>query len=207
MKKNSKEAIVQAAIELFTTKGYTGTSLRDIAKRANINIATISYYFQNKNGLLEYCLTMFFEQYLSKFEEGFTLIDQGATVCLKHISSELLHYLSDHILLSSFVFREMSLDSQVVREIMSTYFTKEKYYLQKIFENGIAGNEFYPQSISYLIVQLKSLWMMPFLNAPYLREVLYVFPNERYFVKKYANDINKWIDDVLCQKETAFSYN
>jgi AcrR family transcriptional regulator len=207
MKKNSKEAIVQAAIELFTTKGYTGTSLRDIAKRANINIATISYYFQNKNGLLEYCLTMFFEQYLSKFEEGFTLIDQGATVCLKHISSELLHYLSDHILLTSFVFREMSLDSQVVREIMSTYYTKEKYYLQKIFENGIAGNEFYPQSISYLIVQLKSLWMMPFLNAPYLREVLYVFPNERYFVKKYANDINKWIDDVLCQKETALSFN
>jgi AcrR family transcriptional regulator len=207
MKKNSKEAIVQAAISLFTTKGYAGTSMRDIAEKAKVNIANISYYFQNKNGLLEHCLTNFFEEYLAKFEEGFNLIDQGATGCLKHISSDILHYLSDNILLSSFVFREMSLDSQVVREIMSTYYTKEKYYLQKIFEKGIEKKEFYPKSISYSIVQLKSLWMMPFLNASYLREVLYIFPNERFFAKKYANEINKWIDDVLCEKETTLSFN
>lgn len=207
MRRNSKEAIMQAAISLFTAKGYAGTSIREIAERAQVNIANISYYFKNKNGLLEHCLTTFFEQYIAKFEEGFTLIDQGATECLKHISSDLLRYLSDNILLASFVFREMSLDSQVVREIMSTYYTKEKYYLQKIVEQGIERKEFYPTSISYIIVQLKSLWVMPFLNAPYLREVLYIFPNERFFAEKYAIEVNKWIDDVLCDKETISLLN
>jgi AcrR family transcriptional regulator len=200
MRKNSKEAIVDAAISLFTTNGYTGTSMRDIADKANVNIANISYYFQNKKGLLEHCLTIFFDQYMEKMEEGFVLIDQGAQACLKRISSNLLHFFCEHILLTSFVFREMSLDSQVVREIMSTYCTKEKYYLHKILEIGIERKEFHPQSIPYTIVQLKSYWMMPFLNAPYLREVLYIFPNERFFVKKYLQEINKWIDDVLCQK-------
>lgn len=201
MKKNSKEEIVEAAISLFTTNGYTGTSMRDIAEKANVNIANISYYFQNKNGLLEYCLTTFFEQYLAKIEDGYSLIGQGAEVCLKQISSELLHFFSEHILLSSFVFRELSLDSQIIREIMSTYCTKEKFYLHKIIEKGIEKKEFNPQSINYVIVQLKSFWMMPFLNAPYLREVLYVFPNEPFFVKKYVQIVNNWIDGVLCAKE------
>ncbi len=83
MKKNSKEAIVHAAVSLFNTKGYSGTSIRDIAAKANVNPANISYYFQNKHGLLEYCFTSFFEQYMEKIEEGFACIDHGATFCLK----------------------------------------------------------------------------------------------------------------------------
>jgi AcrR family transcriptional regulator len=203
MKKNSKEAIVEAAISLFTTKGYAGTSMRDIAEKSNVNISTISYYFQNKHGLLEHCFTTFFEQYMAKVEVGYTFIDQGASLCLKRISSDLLHFLCENILLSSFIFREMSLDSQVVREIMSTYYAKEKFYLQRLLEKGMERKEIRPQSIAFIIVQLKSFWMMPFLNAPYLREVLYIFPNEHFFVKKYAQEVNKWIDDVLCQKVAA----
>ncbi|MGZ6539994.1 MAG: TetR family transcriptional regulator, partial [Bacteroidia bacterium] len=57
MKKNSKEAIVNAAISLFNSNGFSGTSIRDIAELANVNIATIAYYFDNKLGLLEYCFT------------------------------------------------------------------------------------------------------------------------------------------------------
>jgi hypothetical protein len=46
---------------------------------------------------------------------------------------------------------------------------------------------------------------MPFLNTNYLREVLYVFPNERFFAEKYTHDIYKWIDEVLCRKEALIS--
>lgn len=205
MKKNSKEAIVQAAVSLFNTKGYSGTSIRDIAGRAKVNPANIAYYFQNKHGLLEYCFMSFFEQYISKIEEGFSFIEQGAASCLKKISSELLNFLCDNIHLTCFIFREMSIDSQLVREIMATYFTKEKYYLQKLFEKGIEWGEFERQSIPYMIVQLKGLWNMPFLNTTYLREVLYVFPNERYFLEKYTRDVHKWIDEVLCKKQVLIS--
>jgi AcrR family transcriptional regulator len=62
MKKDSKEEIVKAAISLFNSNGYAGTSIRDIAKEANVNSATIAYHFENKLGLLEYCFTYFFEQ-------------------------------------------------------------------------------------------------------------------------------------------------
>ncbi|MCM2531406.1 forespore capture DNA-binding protein RefZ [Neobacillus pocheonensis] len=197
MKKNSKDAIVNAAISLFNSNGFSGTSIRDIAELAKVNTATIAYYFDNKLGLLEYCFTSFFEQYISKIEEAYTLIDQGAKGCLKRVVANLLHYQCEHNHLASVVYREMSIDSQVVREIMSTYSLKEKYYFQKIFEKGFEWNEFRPHSIPYLIIQLKGLLMMPYMNTHYLREVLYIFPNEPFFEQKYLKEINFWIEKTL----------
>jgi AcrR family transcriptional regulator len=45
--------ILQVAESLFAEKGFDGTSIRDIAKEAKINIAMISYYFGSKEQLLE----------------------------------------------------------------------------------------------------------------------------------------------------------
>jgi AcrR family transcriptional regulator len=45
--------ILQVAETLFAEKGFDGTSIRDIAKEAKINIAMISYYFGSKEQLLE----------------------------------------------------------------------------------------------------------------------------------------------------------
>ncbi|ETI66363.1 forespore capture DNA-binding protein RefZ [Neobacillus vireti] len=198
MKENAKEAIVKAAISLFNSNGYSGTSIRDIASLANVNPAAIAYHFKNKTGLLEFCFMHFFEQYISKIEEAYAFIDRGAKECLKRIVADLLFYQSENIQLTSFVYREMSIESQVVREIMSTYSLKEKYYFQKIFERGFEWNEFRPHSIPYLIIQLKGLLMMPFMNTSYMREVLYVFPNEQFFQQKYLKDIHLWIDKALC---------
>lgn len=54
MEFNDKQIeILQVAEKLFAEKGFDGTSVREIAKLANINIAMISYYFGSKEKLLE----------------------------------------------------------------------------------------------------------------------------------------------------------
>mgnify|MGYP000856713684 FL=1 len=45
--------ILQVTEKLFAEKGFDGTSIRDIAKQANINIAMVSYYFGSKEKMLE----------------------------------------------------------------------------------------------------------------------------------------------------------
>lgn len=45
--------ILQVAELLFAEKGFDGTSIRNIAKEAKINIAMVSYYFGSKERLLE----------------------------------------------------------------------------------------------------------------------------------------------------------
>ncbi|MDP4162013.1 MAG: forespore capture DNA-binding protein RefZ [Bacillota bacterium] len=197
MKKNSKSIIVQEAIKLFNTQGYSGTSLRDIAKKANVNIANIAYYFDNKQGLLEFCFTTFFEQYLSEMEEAVAVLDEGAMASLRNLVSNLIYFQCKNIHLTRFIIREMSIDSQIVREIMTTYSLKEKFYFQKILERGIEKGEFKPHSSNYLIIQLKSLLNMPFLYSHYLSEVLHVLPHERYFADQYIREIFQWMESSL----------
>lgn len=48
-----KERILVAAKELFIAKGYTGTSIRDIASASDSNVAHVKYYFQSKANLFE----------------------------------------------------------------------------------------------------------------------------------------------------------
>ena len=48
--------IIEAAEKLFAAKGFNGTSVRDIAEAAEVNLAMISYYFGSKEKLFE---TMF----------------------------------------------------------------------------------------------------------------------------------------------------
>ncbi|PKH68848.1 TetR family transcriptional regulator [Flavobacterium sp. ALD4] len=45
--------ILLVAESLFAEKGFDGTSIRNIAKMAKINIAMVSYYFGSKERLLE----------------------------------------------------------------------------------------------------------------------------------------------------------
>ncbi|MBS1589727.1 MAG: TetR/AcrR family transcriptional regulator [Bacteroidetes bacterium] len=45
--------IIDVAEKLFAEKGFEGTSVRDIAHEADVNIAMISYYFGSKEKLLE----------------------------------------------------------------------------------------------------------------------------------------------------------
>ncbi|HUM46413.1 MAG TPA: TetR/AcrR family transcriptional regulator [Chitinophagales bacterium] len=51
--KDKRQQILEAAEELFAEKGFEGTSVRELAKKAGINIAMISYYFGSKEKLFE----------------------------------------------------------------------------------------------------------------------------------------------------------
>jgi AcrR family transcriptional regulator len=201
LRKNSKAAIMDAAIFLFNTKGFNGTSVRDIAAKAEVNAANISYYFQNKNGLLENCFTVFFESYLEELEKGFSLLECGAEICLKAMVDNVLRFQCENIQLTRFILREMTIDSQVVREIMSTYHVKERYLFKKVLQKGMETGEFRNLSVQYIILQLKSLLSMPFLNTHYVTEVLHVLPHEQYFADKYSKEMSQWIKGTMCMDQ------
>src|ERR1700749_726236 len=50
---DKREHILVVAEALFGEKGFDGTSVRDIAQQAGVNLAMISYYFGSKEKLLE----------------------------------------------------------------------------------------------------------------------------------------------------------
>ncbi len=48
-----KRRIVETALQLFSESGYDKTSIRDIAKHANMSLGLLYNYFASKEQLLE----------------------------------------------------------------------------------------------------------------------------------------------------------
>jgi len=58
---DTREAILEAARELFAEKGFERTTMRAVGERAGVDPALISYWFGSKDGLLLEALTLPFE--------------------------------------------------------------------------------------------------------------------------------------------------
>lgn len=63
---DTKQRIMEVSIHLFATKGFDGTSIREIAKLANVNVASLNYHFKSKENLrteaMEYVISEFKER-------------------------------------------------------------------------------------------------------------------------------------------------
>ncbi len=55
---DARERLLLAGLRLFAHQGYSKTSTRELAEAANVNVASISYYFGDKAGLYR---AVFFE--------------------------------------------------------------------------------------------------------------------------------------------------
>jgi len=88
MEYNDKQVqIMETAEVLFAEKGFNGTSVRDIAEKAKVNLAMVSYYFGSKDKLLESLFdyrgehiklkmeSMIEDKQMSSFEKMDVLID------------------------------------------------------------------------------------------------------------------------------------
>lgn len=196
---SAKDKVIEASISLFNTKGFDGTSIRDIASKAGVNVANVSYYFKNKQGLLEYLISLYMDQYIQIIERVMKKAEtQNSRESLYNLVHAIMGFQAENKHLTRFVFREMTLDNVLTREVMTTYLAKEKYYLKYLFETGIRTKEFRKVSIPSTIAQLKGMLMMPFIQPQYLTEVLHVIPYEDYFYKQYLSELQKWIDHSIC---------
>jgi AcrR family transcriptional regulator len=51
--------ILDAALEVFSKKGFKAANVREIARKADVNISSINYYFKNKEGLYKTVIRTF----------------------------------------------------------------------------------------------------------------------------------------------------
>ncbi|WP_027964243.1 forespore capture DNA-binding protein RefZ [Halalkalibacillus halophilus] len=194
---NSKEKIMKAASELFYFNGFKGTSIRSITERAGVNVSLISYYFKNKQGLLEYLTTSYFEGYLQLLDQ---LIDESTTVHEKSklmaIIEEIIQYKYDYFQFTCFIQRELSLDNIFIRELFATYVAKETYQLKMLTEHMTKGKNLNEIEKEALYLQLKSLIHAPFTYANDWQRHYKWNNSEEAFIKAYIKVLEMWFDEV-----------
>lgn len=96
----TRSKILQSANKLFANYGFDGTSIRDIAKEAGVNLAAVNYHFKNKNNL--YC--EIFDHNCCEFEKEFmNFIDSEDMKTEDFAVKAFSHFLDNgHSLLNTF---------------------------------------------------------------------------------------------------------
>jgi len=64
----TRQRILNAACELFGSRGYEGTPLRDIEELSGVNRGLIAYHFGNKDDLWKAVVEFYFSEYVREME-------------------------------------------------------------------------------------------------------------------------------------------
>lgn len=97
---STKEKLIRTGIELFSKYGYDGTTMRMIAQDANVNVASVSFYFGSKQNfyksVLEYAAEdatpiydVFYKEFLAAKESGSIDKDKAFELIEKLLSLQL----------------------------------------------------------------------------------------------------------------------
>tara|TARA_A100000171_G_C2138255_1_gene152246 strand:+ start:3701 stop:4282 length:582 start_codon:yes stop_codon:yes gene_type:complete len=80
IKKNDmREAILVSAFDLFSRKGYTATTMADIARQAEMNVGTLYVYFDSKMALLYVIYRPWLEHQLNELADSVRKLRSPAT--------------------------------------------------------------------------------------------------------------------------------
>lgn len=55
----TRDLLLQAAKKLFASKGFDGTTVKELADEAGVNVSLVSYHFDGKEGLYRACIAQF----------------------------------------------------------------------------------------------------------------------------------------------------
>lgn len=195
----TKRKVVEAASSLFYQKGFHGTSVRDIAERASVNVSSISYYFKGKQGLLEYAVSRYYEEYLAIIEATLEeSSDDTPNEKLKKLIHSIIQYKHSNLQLSCFIHRELSMDSVFVREMVVTYLAKENFIIGNAFSAVVKENKADKKKIDrqFLLMQLKGMLVTPYVLHNEWRSQVVGDYSHSLFVTKYVQTIHQWIDYI-----------
>ena len=140
---DKKTHIIDAAVELFAEKGFEGTSIRDIATKANVNLAMINYYFGSKEKLFE-CMVEQKAAYtkdileeivnnekLTEIEKIDRIIDSYVT---RLFSNRKFHRIIHHELMIN--------EREVLQDAIVNLLTPNSFLIRNVIDAGIKKGTF-----------------------------------------------------------------
>lgn len=152
---DKKEVIINAAIDLFSLKGYEGTSVRNIASCAGVNVAMINYYFGSKEKLFESIVEFRASFLKGVFEELINNKQLSNMEKMDIIIDSTIERKFSGINFHHIMHRELALQHRPqLKEAISDILLKNVNSIKKIIEAGIRKGEFKSVDIELTLTTL-----------------------------------------------------
>jgi AcrR family transcriptional regulator len=135
----SKKRILTAAIKIFSEYGYKGTSMRMIARRADISVGGLYLYFKSKDDLYLSLMKTRLDDLMDKTREALEEVKDPAEALMTFIKLRL-NYAREHRDLILALGRDPGFDFGI--DVKRKFFRQQREVIEGIIKKGIASGRF-----------------------------------------------------------------
>ncbi len=193
VKIDTKSRILSVAIDLFALNGYEKTSMRDIAKEVDIRAASIYYFYESKEAILD-AVFCEFESNFSKYRNPpRAILAAVRTKPLQEVLSMMFYHFGDSA--------ERERMIMISRVVFSLQYTNDRALAlyRKVVEQD--ATEYGIEVLSRLnriekIKKMEYYWIAYLMNA----FALAIFRESIFYVSDRSTGDKKYLDgiEVLC---------
>ena len=190
----SEDKIREAAKRVFLKKGFDGTTSRDIAKEADMNIALTNYYFRSKEKLFLEIFKDVLEEY---FQNMLTILNKDIDIKTKisEIIDNDFEMMKKEPDLIIFIMNEIHKSPQRLFPDMSIFRQVRETYLKKQLEEGAANGTLRPMQLENILPLIKCGVEFIFMGKEIHKELFMM--NDEDFAK-YAEEQKEHIKAMVC---------
>ena len=140
---SKKDQIIDKAIELFGSKGFDNTSVRELCHEAGINIAMINYYFGSKEKLFLAMVERKSVYMKGKMEELLHNQEMDPIEKVRRVVEEYVNRIFSHPAYHRILYREMMLNMRPeMHKAIRDIFASNTQKFRQIIEEGIKKKVF-----------------------------------------------------------------
>lgn len=140
---DKKEHIINAAIDLFAEKGFEGTSIRDLASKADVNVAMINYYFGSKEKLFEALVEMKASTTRGTLEGFMNNTKLTSMEKIDHVIDSYIDRLFHNRKFHRLIHQELIMNQrEALQHIITNMLYPNTLIIKRIIEEGIKKKDF-----------------------------------------------------------------
>lgn len=197
-KKHTKEIIFEKAIELFSSKGYSGTSMRDLARNVGVKESSLYNHYKGKEAILQAILDYYMDNFketlgtLEELKNSGIVFDNAIDFWMAGVQEFLKSQKKFTDEITRILINEMYLNEQCREFVLTSMFSAQKELTKTIFsamyEQGLIKENNIEMAASQYVYMIQGLGIesnLLLLNGEN-QEILFqkMFKHMKYFIAK-----------------------
>lgn len=170
-KDSTEDKILEAATNVFVTKGMEGARMQEIANEAGINKALLHYYFRSKERLFE---AIFAEILKFAFPKITRIVqsNEGIVSKIELVIDAYMEILIKHPFIPGFLLKELNRDpSGLFKLVMKFGLNPQTVFAQ--IQEAMDRGEIIQMKPAHLAANVVSMCVFPFAARPILSFVIF----------------------------------
>lgn len=173
--KPTEELILDAAMKVFTRKGFAAARTEEIAKEAGINRALLHYYYRDKQTMFN----LIFETRFKEFFKGLFVIFESDNLTLfdkiKRMVEHEINTLMKHPDLARFIITEIAQHPELLLEYGKKLGINPRLFIAAFEEQvskEVNAGSIKPIEGKQLLINIMSLCVYPFVAMPIINTMM-----------------------------------